>query len=58
MYSVGVFIGNQVGGHTFLGTIMPWLRVTALEYSPPLGVIIGHYGEVKYNLIKCMTTLP
>jgi hypothetical protein len=34
MYSAGIFIGNQVGGHALLSTIMPQLSATTLEYSP------------------------
>jgi hypothetical protein len=34
MYSAWVFIGNQVGGHALLSTIMPPLPVTASKYSP------------------------
>jgi hypothetical protein len=51
---LGVFIGNQVGGHALLGTIMPLVTC----YNPrisPLGVITGHYSEVKYNIIKYTT---
>jgi hypothetical protein len=54
MYSARVFIGNHVGGYALLNTIMP--SVTC--FSPkifPLGVITGHYIEVKYTMIKYTT---
>jgi hypothetical protein len=34
--------------------LCPWLPALALEYST-LGVITGHYSEVKYILIKYTT---
>jgi hypothetical protein len=48
MYNVGVFIGNQVGGHAFISTIMPMVAYI-LPKIFPLG---GHYSGVKYNLNK------
>jgi hypothetical protein len=50
MYIVGVFIGNQVGGHALLNTIMP----LDICHSPKIfsWVIIGHFDEVKYSLSK------
>jgi hypothetical protein len=52
MYSVGIFIGNQVGGCALLSTIMPRLPALAQNISP-----WGHYNEVKYRLNK-YTTKP
>jgi hypothetical protein len=56
MYNVGVFIGNEVGGHDLLSTIMPSVTCSSPEYSP-LGVITCNYNEVKHILIK-YTTKP
>jgi hypothetical protein len=46
MYSVGVFIGNQVGGCALLSTIMPLVTC----YSPGIFPLQGHYSDVKYNM--------
>jgi hypothetical protein len=51
MYNAEVFIGNPVGGHTLLSTIMP-LVTYVFPRIFPLEVIINHYSGVKYNLNK------
>ena len=51
MYNVGVFIGNQVGGHALLSTIMPLVTC----FYPGIFPLGGHYNKVKYNLIKYTT---
>jgi hypothetical protein len=42
MYSVGVFIGNQVSGHALISTIMPLVTY----FFPRIFLVWGHYRSL------------